>query len=73
MVMKMIDVNEIKKGDKFWIITNDSVAEIMSVSKENDELKGFMVKVTDADNKEFHVPMSVEFYLEKKKRFRKLP
>jgi hypothetical protein len=68
----MIDVNEIKKGDKFWIITNDSVAEIMTVEKENAELKGFMVKVTNADNVEFHVPMTVEFYLEKKERFRKL-
>lgn len=69
----MINVNDIKKGDKFDIITNGSVAEIMTVEhKEDGTVDGFMIKVQPEEYEEFIAPMSAEFYNERIERFRKI-
>lgn len=68
----MVDVNDIKKGDRFHIVTNGSIAKILSIHHTSGVLDGFMVEVTPANGKEFIVPMTAEYYIEKMERFKKI-
>jgi hypothetical protein len=65
----MINVNEVTKGDLYYIAPGGHLAEILEF---DNDLKRFEIRLTRADNEVFLTHLSVDDFEKEKNRFFKI-